>query len=251
MRVVELWRHPVKSLQGEQCSWAELESDGMVGDRGWAILDQTTGKILTARRAPALLLAAGHLDGDGVPVIELPDGTRVEGPGDAADERLSTWLGRSVGLVPARAVDVAVAEFFEDATDDTSRAISWEMPQGRFVDAEPLLVLTTASLRHAAGLYPTGTWTTRRFRPNIVVDVDGEGWIEDAWLQRELRIGTATIVPVAQCVRCTMVTRPQPGLEHDVDIFRTLARHHGGTFGVWSAVTTPGVVRIDDAVTID
>jgi uncharacterized protein len=251
MRVVELWRHPVKSLQGEQCSWAELESNGMVGDRGWGILDTTTGKILTARRAPDLLLAAARLDGDGVPVVDLPDGTRVDGGGDAADERLSAWLGRPVRLVPARAVDTAVAEFFEDATDDSSRAIEWTMPEGRFVDAEPLLVLTTASLRHAASLYPEGTWTTRRFRPNIVVDVDGDGWIEDAWLGHELRVGTATVVPVAQCVRCTMVTRPQPGLEHDVDIFRTLARIHRGTFGVWATVSSPGVVRVDDTVTID
>jgi uncharacterized protein len=251
MRVIELWRHPVKSLQGEQCPRAELESNGMVGDRGWGILDSTTGKILTARRAPALLLATGHLDGDGVPVIDLPDGTRVEGAGDAADERLSTWLGRSVRLVPARAIDTAVAEFFEDATDDSSRAIEWTMPEGRFVDAEPLLVLTTASLRHAAGLYPEGTWTTRRFRPNIVIDVEGDDWIEDAWLGHEVRVGTATIVPVAQCVRCTMVTRPQPGLEHDVDIFRTLARNHRGTFGVWATVSLPGAVRVDDTVTID
>jgi uncharacterized protein len=251
MRVIELWRHPVKSLQGEQCPRAELESNGMVGDRGWGILDSTTGKILTARRAPALLLATGHLDGDGVPVIDLPDGTRVEGAGDAADERLSTWLGRSVRLVPARAIDTAVAEFFEDATDDSSRAIEWTMPEGRFVDAEPLLVLTTASLRHAAGLYPEGAWTTRRFRPNIVIDVDGDDWIEDAWLGHEVRVGTATIAPVAQCVRCTMVTRPQPGLEHDVDIFRTLARNHRGTFGVWATISLPGVVRVDDTVTID
>jgi MOSC domain-containing protein len=47
-----------------------------------------------------------------------------------------------------------------------------------------------------------------------------------------------------------MVTRPQPGLERDLDIFKTLARDHGATFGVWSAVQTPGVVRLGDQVTI-
>ena len=39
-----------------------------------------------------------------------------------------------------------------DATDDKSRAIERTMPAGRYVDALPLLVLATASLRTAAAL---------------------------------------------------------------------------------------------------
>jgi hypothetical protein len=46
-----------------------------------------------------------------------------------------------------------------------------------------------------------------------------------------------------------MVTRPQPGIDEDRDIFRTLARHHRGRFGAWTAVTTPGAVRVGDEVT--
>jgi hypothetical protein len=46
------------------------------------------------------------------------------------------------------------AEYFADATDDTSAAIEWTMPPGRFVDALALLVLTTASLRAGAARYP-------------------------------------------------------------------------------------------------
>ena len=45
-----------------------------------------------------------------------------------------------------------------------------------------------------------------------------------------------------------MVTRPQPHLERDLDIYRTVARHHGGNFGVWTAVATPGTIRLGDAV---
>jgi len=250
MRVTELWRHAVKSLQGESRSSAELEANGMVGDRKWAILDEATGKILTARREPELLLAAAHLDND-VPMIDLPDGARIDGPGDAADEKLSAWLGKPVRLVAADTVDSAVGEFFADATDDTSPAIAWTMPQGRFVDAQALLILTTASLRRAAALYPDGNWATRRFRPNIVVDVDGEDWVEDEWCRHTVRIGEAEIVPVVPCERCTMVTRPQPDLDRDLDIFRTLARHHNAKFGVWSRIVMPASINVGDAVTID
>jgi DNA-binding NarL/FixJ family response regulator len=47
-----------------------------------------------------------------------------------------------------------------------------------------------------------------------------------------------------------MVTRPQPDLNRDLDIFKALARHHGSTFGVWTAVETPGVVCVGDEVTL-
>ena len=67
---------------------------------------------------------------------------------------------------------------------------------------------------------------------------------------KSVRVGTAVVQPAAPCERCTMVTRPQPGLELDLDVFRTLARHHGATFGVWTAVQTPGVVRVGDEVTL-
>jgi len=45
-----------------------------------------------------------------------------------------------------------------------------------------------------------------------------------------------------------MVTRAQPGLDEDRDIFRTLARHHGGLFGLWCDVVTPGLVAAGDIV---
>jgi uncharacterized protein YcbX len=124
------------------------------------------------------------------------------------------------------------------------------MPPGRFVDALPLLVVTTASLRQGRTLHPDGAWETRRFRPNIVVDVEGEGWVEDQWCGHAVHMGTAVVQPAAPCERCTMVTRPQPGLDRDLDVFKVLARHHGSTFGVWTAVQTPGLVRVGDEVTL-
>jgi uncharacterized protein YcbX len=75
-----------------------------------------------------------------------------------------------------------------------------------------------------------------------LVDVAGVGWLEDAWCGQTLRIGDAVLVPRARCIRCTMVTRAQPGLEKDVDIFRTLAQTHTSHAGVWTSVTQPGSI---------
>ena len=255
-----MWRHPVKSLQGEQLERAVVESDGLRGDRRWGIRDGATGRILTGRREPMLLLAAASLvgagagagdgdgDGDGEPEITLPDGTVVRGEGASTDEALSTWLGRPVALVPAGETPPGRAEFFADALDDGSEPIEWTMPPGRFVDAMALLVLTTASLRTGAALHPAGDWHPRRFRPNLLVDVAAEGWVEDGWCGRSLRVRDVELLPQAPCARCTMVTRPQPDLERDLDIFKTVARHHDSTFGAWTMVGSPGTIRVGDAV---
>jgi uncharacterized protein YcbX len=249
MQLIGLWRYPVKSLQGEQLDSARVEDDGLLGDRRWGIEDQDTGRILTARRRPELLAAAASYDGD-VPLISLPDGRLATGPGSRTDRMLSEWLGTSVSLVSSVGKDPGRAEFFADATDDTSQAIEWTMPAHRFVDAAPLLLLTTSSLRIGEALHPDGAWDPRRFRPNLLIDVEGEGWVEDQWIGQPLRVGTATLVATEQCIRCTMVTRPQPGLDVDVDVFRTLARHHVGRFGVWSEVLMAGKVSLGDVASL-
>lgn len=252
MRLVEIARYPVKSLQGENLSDAEIELDGVRSDRCWGILDQTTGKILTGRRAPQLLFAAAALAPDDTPVITLPTGVTCQGAGTNTDAALTDWLGKPVRLVSSLGAPAAQAEYFADATDDTSQAIEWTMPAGRFVDALPLLVLTTASLRTAAALHPNGAWQLRRFRPNVVIDVSGDGWIEDSWCgNATLRIGEVQLQPQQPCIRCTMVTRPQPDLDEDRDIFRALARHHRGHLGAWTTVTTGGTVHLGEDVHVE
>jgi hypothetical protein len=50
LRVLELWRYPVKSLQGERLDSVAVTSDGLKVDRRFAIYDVETGFGLTARR---------------------------------------------------------------------------------------------------------------------------------------------------------------------------------------------------------
>ena len=89
MEISELWRYPVKSLQGERVSSSELTSEGVLGDRGYAIFDVETGFGLTARREAALLFASARCVEGGVE-ITLPDASVARD-----DAALSTWLGRS------------------------------------------------------------------------------------------------------------------------------------------------------------
>ena len=243
--VAQLWRYPVKSMQGERLPAVEIQGDGVDGDRRWGVRDERTGRVLTGRREARLLEAAARLAAGSEPVIELPDGTVLVGAGEATDTVLSDWLARPVRLVEA-GVHGDRAEYFADPTDDASEAIEWTMPPQRFVDAMPLLLMTTASLRAGAALHPAGEWDVRRFRPNVLLDAAGDGWLEDDWCGRVVRIGEVEVVPQQPCIRCTMVTRPQPGLTRDLDVYRTLARHHGGNLGVWTAVRDGGTITEND-----
>jgi len=243
--VAQLWRYPVKSMQSERLAAVEVQADGLDGDRRWGVRDERTGRVLTARREARLLEATASLNASAEPVIELPDGSGLVGAGDATDSALSDWLERPVRLVEAAAQGDR-AEYFADATDDASEAIEWTMPPERFVDAMPLLLLTTASLRAGAALHPAGEWDVRRFRPNVLFDASGDGWLEDEWCGRVVRIGEVELVPRQPCVRCTMVTRPQPGLNRDLDVYRTLARLHDGNLGVWTAVRAGGTIAEND-----
>jgi uncharacterized protein YcbX len=250
LRIAQLWRYPVKSLLGERCPSLSLVGDGVDGDRLWGILDRRDGRILTARREPCLLFAASRIGTGDIPLITLPDGRTLTGLGSATDGALTAWLGKPVTLVSAVQSDASRAEYFADATDDSSRAIEWTMPRGRFVDAYPVLLMSTAGLRGGAAAYAAGAWDVRRFRPNILIEMDGEGWLEDAWADRRLRAGTAQLVSCRRCIRCTMVNRAQPGLDRDVNIYKTLSRTHGGDAGMWTQVTRPGCVSEGDAVEI-
>jgi hypothetical protein len=47
--VVALWRYPVKSMMGEELNATEVTEGGLVGDRQFAVVDPTTGKVAGAK----------------------------------------------------------------------------------------------------------------------------------------------------------------------------------------------------------
>src|SRR5260221_2204034 len=93
VRVLELWRYPVKSLQGELVDSVAMTANGLEGDRRFAIYDVGTGLGLTGRRIPELLFASARWRDDGSVEISTQDGSLLPD-----DDALSAWLGRSVTL---------------------------------------------------------------------------------------------------------------------------------------------------------
>ncbi|HEY2042454.1 MAG TPA: MOSC N-terminal beta barrel domain-containing protein [Jatrophihabitans sp.] len=234
MRVAELWRYPVKSLQGERVSSALLTARGIEGDRGHAIFDVETGFGLTARRAPQLLSASAALGSDGVVRIVLPDGSLADD-----DAALSDWLGRPVQL---RSCDEVVARRYEDVADvETEAPDSWSPfsgAGGAFHDSDRANVsmLSLASV---------GGWNPRRFRANLLLEGDGE----DELVGSEVQIGSGRMTVIKPIDRCVMTTRPQPGgIEKDLDVLRTIRRERMGKLAVGCVVTAPGRLQVGDEV---
>src|SRR5437899_10141774 len=47
--VVSLWRYPVKSMVGEELNATEVTERGLLGDRSYALVDSSDGKVATAK----------------------------------------------------------------------------------------------------------------------------------------------------------------------------------------------------------
>ena len=237
VRVSQLWRYPVKSLQGERLDAVRVTPDGLEGDRRFAIFDLETGFGLTARRRPELLFASARVREDGGVEITLPDGSAA-----TDDGALSAWLGRPVALRGAEAGGDALRRYedVEDPDDEASSAWSpFEGAGGAFHDEAGARV---SLVSHAT----VADWDPRRFRSNVLLD--GEG--EEALVGSRASLGDAVLDVGMRIQRCVMVTRAQPGgIERDLTVLRAVARERDACLAVGALVARPGVVRVGDALT--
>jgi hypothetical protein len=275
--VSQLWRYPVKSMGGERLKVATLSWRGIPGDRGWAVYDETRQGVTSAKRVPPIRTCAARylaepVPGAGSPAAEitLPDGTTLSTESPELPRRLSELAGRPVSL---RALGPAGSEAAPRVgsageSPEAMRALLGLLPgepepdmsgftperlqllpQANFFDAFALHLLTRTTLRTLARLAPESAWDERRFRPNLLVEVDDrDGFPELAWQGRRLRVGGALIDVVMGCPRCVMVTQEGDGLPKDPRVMRTLVRETNHIAGIYATVVEEGDVREGDSI---
>src|SRR5919108_3905106 len=227
--VSRLWRYPVKSMLGEACEQLDLDARGVAGDRRFAIRDPAgkLGSGKTTRRFRQIdgLFEFRAADRGEVPEIVFPDGRRMLGNDPDIHAALSAALGQPVTL--ARETDVS------------------------HLDVGAVHLLTTASLAWLGRALPDAAVDERRFRPNVVLDVAGDGPVERDWLGRSLRIGPDAVLRISKpTARCRMVTLAQSELPDDARILREIARDLDVGFGVYADVVVAGRIRLGDSVTV-
>ena len=112
-------------------------------------------------------------------------------------------------------------------------------------DESPLHVVTTASLRWLAAVSGHDV-DPRRLRPNIVLDVEGDGIVEESWSGRHLRIGGVVLALGGGMPRCVMVNAAQPGIDPAPGLLRALSRGRGTELGLMASVVQPGELAVGD-----
>lgn len=279
--VSALMRYPVKSMLGEECAAVDLAGAGVAGDRAYALVDHETGKVVSAKRPKrwgrVFELGAATSPSGGV-VVTFPDGRRAAIDDPSLPGALSEFFGRDVSIAaeppPSSTVDEAwVRDLKNDAEpffgmpsrmeegDELIDAGAFMNALGNFFDFGAVHIVTTSTVRRLAELAPESRIDARRFRPNILVETEDDGFVETAWQGRSLVIGDVRLDVSFTVPRCVMTTLPQGDLPADRDVLRTIAKHNAiDTFstgvpypcvGVYADVAAAGRVAVGDSVILD
>jgi len=278
--VSAIHRYPVKSMLGETLDAGSVNERGIAGDRAYALIDDETGKVVSVKR-PKLwgrIFELAATTDDGAVRVTFPDGSSASVDDPALVERLSSFFGRrvSVASVPppdatfdeawVRELKDGVAPYFdmpsrtEDGDEFIDAPVSMGVPGG-FFDFGAIHLVTTGTVRRLAELAPGSRFDAHRFRPNIVVETEEDGFVETDWQGRTLTIGDVRLSVSFTVPRCVMTTLAQDDLPADRSVLRTITRHNsvdpfgtGAAYpcaGVYADVNAGGTIRAGDPVVLD
>lgn len=272
--VKALWRYPVKSMAGTKIDEAQVTEGGILGDRAYAVIDRESGRVGSAKTpkkwAGLMTLAADFVAppeaGAPPPPVRIvwPDGASLGSDAADADARLSETLGRPVTLTTERPEAPSLERLDPLAEDETIVDIGELMMAGRFSDYAALHLMTTATLARLTELRPESKFNARRFRPNVMITPpEGEsGFVENAWVGRELAIGDEVRLRISDPTpRCSVPTLAQQELDRDPQLLRTIVEHNtlpvpvldGEALpcaGVYGFVVRGGLLRRGDRVRV-
>jgi uncharacterized protein len=229
--VAALARFPVKSMAGEALTIAELDWQGIEGDRQYAFVRAGNGTRfpwLTAREVPAMALHHARFTDPGAPrksgvEVGTPDGGIVSLHDGSLHRHLAEAARGPVSLI--------------------------QVARGVY-DSMPVSIQTTAG-HHALEHVHGGAIDPRRFRINVTIDSDLR---PEQWQGLRLAFGAPEDGAVLQCAdpiaRCMMITiDPDTGAK-DPRILRTVAQHFANRYGLYAGPARPGLIRIGDPVRV-
>lgn len=265
MLVESLWRYPVKSMLGERLDQAQMTARGMTGDRYFAVVDEQTGTVASAKQPrlwrSLLTATAEHVDGivhvhlPGEPVLALDD--------PEADSRLSSFLRRRVHLscTPEAGADIDRADpeevldaGVEAEVSSPKLVLGQEVPGASFLDYAPLHLISTATLEHV------GT-PEARYRPNLVLRTPPgtAPYTETAWVGSTLTIGEVVLRITLPTPRCAVPVLAHGSLLADPSTLRVLMAENRidvpgfgvlPAAGVYATIERAGTITVGTTATL-
>lgn len=285
-KLLEIWRYPVKSMGGEKMDTAFIGNAGLAGDRCWSVVNGENREICSAKRWPELLNYSASLQTDGelrssgfdhdVPNVDIhcPSGEVLQGRDQTLAQQLSSQLGKHVQLAPlappsnrdhyrlaSARTEQSIAEEMQLLDDEpfpdfssTSEELMLALaecvtPPGTYVDAYPLHLLTTNSLRFLCDQGGVEA-VVERYRPNLLIEPNEElvDLTENGWVDHRLQLGEAIIRIDSRTVRCSMPSREQQwcGIKAEKNMARAMVDHCERHLGVNVYVEQGGRVSTGD-----
>ena len=254
-KVDSLWRYPVKSMRGEELDEAFAGFSGIYGDRLFAFKSSASPKgfpYLTAREQRRLLQYRPH--------FRYPD---------KAARPVNLTEAESMGANPVSAdsseliVDVETPDGKKLAIDDPAlmdmlrtdidqkHQLTLMRSERALTDCRPVSIFSLQSARQLGEEIGT-SMDKRRFRANVYVDLtSAEGFAENEFVGRSLRIGTKVVVTILQRdPRCVMITLDPETGQKSPEILKRVAQAHEGMAGVYGAVMVESMLHKGDSVEV-
>jgi uncharacterized protein YcbX len=253
--VESLWRYPVKSMRGEELDEMFAGYAGVYGDRLFAFESSASPRgfpFFTGRDQHQMIRYHA----------------RFRNPEKAArpvNAREAEKLGSGTNPISAGAselmIDVETPDGKTFAIDDRAlidnlrldidgkHELTLLRSDKAITDCRPLSIFAMQTAKRIGE--ETGVAVDkRRFRANIYVDLtSSDGFAEDEFVGRSLRIGAKVIVAVLQRDgRCMMITLDPDTAEKTPAILKTVAQAHEGMAGVYGAVLAEGMIHKGDPV---
>lgn len=268
-RVQGIWRYPVKSTRGEILNSATCTSQGLEGDREWGVLggDGTVVSAKSPRHGGALLSVLSGRHEDGTTLLVLPSGSEVTAGTAVCDHALTALLGWSVHVSKTATPGLRLHRLWptqaglvpgwhaHSRPGDMEKTTLAGADRGSFVDFGPLHVLTVGAVSQLERQL-SETLDLSRLRPNLLL-----GLHEDPEPDQILSIGSEVLLRMTlPTPRCIVPALPQLGLPLHGSLLGVLAKHHrrdvpglgrATCFGRYADVVQPGVIRLNDVITVD
>ena len=270
--IKEIWRYPVKSMRGEMLQHCTVGNKGIMGDRGWAVRDDTVMEVRGGRYLPGLLNCQARYTEEPksepypAATITMPDGEEVSSNSPVINEWLSKIVGKPVSIWPIQPPDNTEhyrrlpldeatlrkefarepGEPIPDLTQFPEILMKYVSIPGTYFDVTPLQLLTTSSLAYMQEKNPQSNWSTKRFRPNLVIDTgNGAELVENSWLGKRIQVGDVEISCEAPTPRCAITAHSQGDeIEKDPKILRTIVRESDQNLGLYCNVQQTGQLKI-------
>ena len=273
--IESIWQYAVKSMNGVKLDQATITSGGIIGDRTYALLDQSNHKVASAKYPKkwgkllelnaAFVKQPKQLDQFPAVRITSSSGLDILSTDINADDLLSDYVGRTVKLTSSRPDSVSLERLDPMESDEVILDIGDLMLNNKFSDYADVHLLTTATLQQLSSLCADVQFDERRFRPNFVIKTSADitGFAENEWVGKTLVIGDGVRLKITDPTpRCSIPTLRNGTLLKDPKVLKTIVNHNMlevpllednvlPCTGVYGFLAQSGVVSINDPVWIE